>query len=261
MTEQPTGIRNWRDIGGLPTIDGRLVRPGVFFRSADLSAVSPEDRDALTRLRIGRVFDLRTAAERTNAPDVLPAAATLVPLDVLADKNLSAVPARMQDFLSSPGAVDAALGGDHAAGMMAENYRAMVTLPSAVHAYRTFVHDLAAGTRPALVHCTSGKDRTGWATALILFAVGADEQTVRTDYLRTNELYLPTLADTFDRYERAGGNPDNLRALLGVRPEYLQSALDEARAVHGSIEAYLSEALGVDERVRDALRARLLLPG
>ncbi|WP_328825464.1 tyrosine-protein phosphatase [Tomitella gaofuii] len=260
MTEQPTGIRNWRDLGGIATVDGRIVRPGAFFRSAELSAVSEDDRDALSHLGIGPVFDLRTDAERTGAPDDLPDSATVVPLDVLADKYAAAVPTKMQDFLTSPQAVEAALGGGRAAEMMAENYRAMVTIPSAVRSYRAMVRDIAADPRPALVHCTSGKDRTGWGTAIVLFAVGADEQSVQTDYLRTNELYLPTLTDTFARFEEAGGNPDDLRALLGVRPEYLQAALDEARTAHGSLEAYLSEALGIDDALREALRARLLLP-
>ncbi|GAA4817032.1 tyrosine-protein phosphatase [Tomitella cavernea] len=260
VTEQPTGIRNWRDLGGIATVDGSIIRPGAFFRSAELSAVSTEDRETLARLGVGPVFDLRTDAERASAPDDLPDSATVVPLDVLADKYAAAVPTKMQDFLSSPQAVEAVLGGGRAAEMMAENYRAMVTIPSAVRSYRTMVRDIAADPRPALVHCTSGKDRTGWGTAIVLFAVGADEQSVRTDYLRTNELYLPTLTDTFARFEEAGGNPDDLRALLGVRPEYLQAALDEARTVHGSLEAYLSDALGIDDALRDALRARLLLP-
>ncbi len=260
VTEQPTGIRNWRDLGGLPGAGGRPVRPGVLYRSADLSAPSPHDLSALAMLGVGPVFDLRTGAERSAAPDVLPDSASAVPLDVFADKNLSAVPTKMMDFLSSPGAVDTALRGGMAAEMMETNYREMITLPSAVAAFRTLLHDVADDPRPALVHCTSGKDRTGWAAAIVLFSVGADEATVRTDYLRTNELYLPTLTHVFEKFADAGGDPARLRALLGVRDEYLQAALDEARRVHGSIDAYLREALGVDDALREALRAKLLLP-
>lgn len=259
VTRSLVSIPNWRDLGGLSTADGRLIRPGSLMRSAAIDAPSEADLAALDELGIANVFDLRTASECRSAPDVAPAGSRVLHLDVLADKHLSA-PAKMMDLLADPKTVESALDGGKAAELMIRNYRDLVTLPSAVESYRTMVRTLVDDEQPALVHCTSGKDRTGWAAAIVLLAVGADERTVFTDYLHTNELYLPSLSDTFDTYRAAGGDPDDLRALLGVRSDYLQAALDEARAVHGSIDAYL-EALGIDDDARARLRTRLLTPG
>lgn len=258
MTDSPVSIPNWRDLGGPPTIDGRRLRPGSVFRSAAIDAPSQPDLAKLVDLGIGTVFDLRTASESRAAPDVAPAHCRILHADVLADKHISA-PAKMMDFLASPETVESVLDGGKAAELMIRNYRDMVTLPSALAAYRTMVRTLVDDERPALVHCTSGKDRTGWAAAIVLLAIGADEQTVLTDYLRTNDLYLPTLSATFDGYRESGGDPDDLRALLGVRSEYLEAALDEARTVHGSISGYL-EAVGIDDDVCARLRSRMLAP-
>src|SRR5699024_5176444 len=84
VNELPIGIRNWRDLGGLPAADGHVVRGGAFFRSAALGDASDDDVDLLAEWGIGPIFDLRTAAEREAAPDRTPAGARLEALDVLA---------------------------------------------------------------------------------------------------------------------------------------------------------------------------------
>ncbi|MDN5759647.1 MAG: tyrosine-protein phosphatase [Tomitella sp.] len=269
MSEQPIGIRNWRDLGGLPTIDGHRVRSGAFFRSAALGDISDDDVDALARLGLGAIFDLRTVAEREASPDRVPSGARLETLDVLADKNMGmaanmdadadSVPAKMATLFEEPEKVESMLGGGKGAELMVQSYRDMVILPSAVTAFRTVLQVMAKDDRPALVHCTAGKDRTGWAAAVVLSALGVDEATILADYMRTNELFLPALEPTFDRYRAGGGDPDDLRAVLGVRSEYLEAAFDQVRSTHGSMQEYLGAALEAGDAERDTLRERLLV--
>ncbi|WP_137724645.1 tyrosine-protein phosphatase [Prescottella subtropica] len=252
-------VPNLRDIGGYRTRDGGAVAAGRFYRSTDLSRVTVDDAPRIADLGLVTVFDLRTHAERVAAPDRLPASAREVALDVLADRATKAVPAQMKAFLEDPSIAVSMMGERPAHGYMLDNYRDFVTMPSAVASYRTMFTDLAdAGTLPALVHCTTGKDRTGWATASLLLLLGVDEDDVFHDYLLTNELLLPTFASAFDKFGAAGGDPEVLKDILGVRAEYLHAALTRMRETFGTIEGYFADGLGLDAARQQQIRAHLL---
>ncbi|MFC4602556.1 tyrosine-protein phosphatase [Rhodococcus kronopolitis] len=253
-------VPNLRDIGGYPTADGAKVRTGVVYRSTDLGRVVDGDVAALDALGIGTVFDLRTAAERELLPDRIPTGAKEIALDVLADTDPSAAPAMMQQILTDPALAEQLLGAGDAKDYLAKSYREFVTLPSAVAAYQELFTDLArGGDAPVLIHCTTGKDRTGWAVASLLLFLGVDEDTVYTEYLLTNEQLLPAFEPVFDKFRAAGGNPDILLPILGVRRTYLDSALDQVRADFGDVAGYFERGLGLEPRDLAALRERLLV--
>ncbi len=248
---------NLRDLGGWPTGDGRRVVFGAVFRSTDLSRLAGADVEAFDALGIRAVFDLRTEGERMMAPDALPEGAAVEFLDVLADST-TALPADLMALLTDPPAATAALTADRVGRMFADAYREIVMLPSARAAYRSLFTDLASpGRRPALIHCTTGKDRTGWAVAALLLLLGVSEEDVMTEYLLTNELFLPALAPVFDQFRDAGGDPAVLVPVLGVDRAYLDAALDQVTTRFGSMEGYFTEGLGLDEATIEALRAAL----
>lgn len=252
-------VPNLRDVGGYRTRDGATIRFGHFYRSTDLSKITVDDAPRLAGLGLVTVFDLRTHSEREAAPDRVPPSAREVALDVLADKALRSVPAQMQAVLSDPSIAVSMLGDNKALDYFLGSYRDFVTLPSALASYRTLFSDLAARDNlPALVHCTTGKDRTGWATASLLLLLGVDEDDVFHEYLLTNEQLLPAFATVFDKFTEAGGDPELLKQVLGVRPEYLQAALTQMREKFGSIEGYFADGLGIDAAGQDAIRVHLL---
>jgi len=123
-------LGNLRDVGGRPTSDGGEVARGVVFRSAELADDAIAADPDLATLAVRTVVDLRTAAERTSRPDVVPAGADLVTLDVLADLPGGAA-AKVADLMARPGGLAAGLAGVDMAEQMRETYRALVTLPSA----------------------------------------------------------------------------------------------------------------------------------
>lgn len=255
-------VPNLRDVGGYPAADGATVRTGLVYRSTDLGGVTDTDLRALDALGLAAVYDLRTVAEREVRPDRVPTGAKEVPLDVLADRDPSAAPAMMLKVLEDPVLARQLLGGDQAAGHLLDSYRDFVAMPSAVTAYRALYTDLAhRADAAALIHCTTGKDRTGWAVAALLLLLGVDEERVVREYLLTNAQLLPALAPVFDRFRAAGGDPDLLLPLLGVRREYLQAALDEMRSRFGDVEGYFRRGLGLAGGDVDALRRRLLTRG
>jgi protein-tyrosine phosphatase len=161
-----------RDIGGYGTISGGTVRAGLLYRSTALDRLAWDDIETLGSLGLRSVFDFRSEAERSAEPDRLPSGVRRVALDVLKDSS-DAAPAQLFSILSDPKAATELLGGGKAIQLFDQGYRELVTLPSALDAYGKFFTAIArSGARPALFHCTTGKDRTGWAAAATLLLLG-----------------------------------------------------------------------------------------
>lgn len=254
---------NMRDLGGLPVATG-VLRHELVFRSASLANLSEDDQRTVMNLDIRTVYDLRTAAERSSAPDQLPPSIPSISLDVLADSPAAGA-ANINALLADPTQLAAAMQQAKAqnldgAEILADSYRDIVRLPSALQAYRSFYLGLVDADRDgaALFHCTTGKDRTGWAAASLLLLLGADTDTVFADYLQTNTDLLPALQPLFDRAESAGIPAEVLTPVLGVREEYLQTALDEVAARFGSVDGYFRSGLGLGDAELAALHERFI---
>jgi protein-tyrosine phosphatase len=252
-------VPNLRDLGGWPTPDG-TVRRGLLFRSAEFAGLAGDDLVAFERLGIGTVFDFRTEAERVAQPNTLPAHVAYIPLDVMADATNQS-PAMLLRIVGNPKVAEELLGGGKASRLFQDAYREIIGLPSARSAYRRFFADLADGKHmPALFHCATGKDRTGWAAAAVLLLLGVSDEDVMADYLLTNEQLAPAVQPLIDRFVAAGGDAELLAPVLGVRKEYLTAAIDEMRARYGDAEGYLTAGLCLDRAAVDALRHDLIAP-
>ncbi|GAC83702.1 putative protein-tyrosine-phosphatase [Gordonia paraffinivorans NBRC 108238] len=255
-------LPNMRDLGGWPTADGRIVRSGQLFRSTDFSSLAADDVPTLERLGLRTLYDLRSAHEREAIPDPELPGATHIGLDVLADAQMS-IPANIGAVLSDPKTValaGEALSGGKARELIAGTYREMITLPSSVAAYSALFRGLLGDEpTPALFHCTTGKDRTGWAAASFLTLVGVDEEDVYRDYLLTNERLIPALKPIFDGFAAAGGDPELLVPVLGVDRVYLDAAFDEMRSQFDGIEHYFEAALGIGPLDQEKLRENFLV--
>ena len=149
---------NLRDLGGWSGVDGRLVRDGVLYRSTDFSSMATIDLETFEKLGVRAIYDLRTATERTALPDPDLPEVTDIHLDVLADAPV-AIPADLQHVFSDPATVAMVtkeLSGDNARRLISDTYRQLVSLPSAVSAYRSFYRGLLAADAVSRFHCTTG---------------------------------------------------------------------------------------------------------
>ena len=210
-------VPNLRDLGGWPTRDGGRVRAGLLYRSVGLSGLRGDDLAAFGRLGIRTVYDLRTEAERGMQPDRLPPETRHFALDVLAGSSTSA-PVHLMRALSDPATAREAVGDGKGVAFFVGAYREFVRLDSARAGYGRLFSDLAAeANRPALVHCTTGKDRTGWAVASLLMLLGVADDDVMREYLLSNAALVPMVQPMLDGFAAAGGDPDLLRPLAGVR--------------------------------------------
>ncbi|QKS02058.1 tyrosine-protein phosphatase [Sphingomonas sp. CL5.1] len=246
-------VPNLRDIGGYRTADGRWVRMGMIYRSDQLDQLSDVDLATLSTLDIGVVGDLRTAGERQHGPDRLPAGAQPLVLDVIADSKdgVAGDMHRVMDLVAK---------GD-AAKMLTDANREMVTLKSARDAYSTMLARLELPeTGAMLYHCTAGKDRTGWATAVILTILGVPRETVMADYLESNVTLKAKNEKTLAMLARPDSKvtPTMLEPLLTVRPAYINAAFAEVDRRYGSFDNYVHQAFGLNDAGIKRLRVRFL---
>ncbi|OPF80036.1 protein tyrosine phosphatase [Streptomyces antioxidans] len=254
------GVRNFRDLGGLPAADGRRVRPGVLFRSGHLAHATEADTAYLDSLGLHTVFDFRNAADiKLEGQDV-----TLrgvrnvnVPLSDPADGAGFWTMVREGDLKT----LRELLAEGRAEQRMIGSYRSIITTRLVEHG--RILRDLAEDSSPALMHCSAGKDRAGLSIAVTLLALGVDQEAIETDYLES--------AAAHRRYKiwRKGAPGDGsdpmspevmalLLPLFDARAEYLAAALTVIEETWGGTDRYFAEGLGLAPEQRDRLRDRLL---
>ena len=248
------GLDNFRDLGGYATADGRHVGWGRLYRSNDLSGLTRDDREYLSRIGLRLVCDFRSDRERLQKPSRAIEPEPPRSLDLPVDAE-GMDPGVLQEKIRTGGI--AALGAEK---LMHNAYRSFVSDHSA--RWAAMLRRLAQPeSLPALVHCTAGKDRTGFAAALVLFSLGVPEETVFEDYLMTNRYraaFQRSVLRWVPLYSFFRTEPDDLLPLLEARREYLQASLDAIDELHGSLDAYLADEVGVTPEIRAALQANLL---
>jgi protein-tyrosine phosphatase len=219
---------NFRPVGTVPLRN--------IWRSDHLGALDAHDAAQIGALGIRRVLDFRGVDERTSAACRLPGVTV---------HSLPIEPTIVQK-LAELVAAGTSISGAEVAGFMQDTYRGFVRTGTPRFA-EFFAHLLESDT-PTVFHCTAGKDRTGFAAALLLKATDATDDEVMDDYLLTNDrVQLP-------EGSRLGLSPEAANVLWRVQPDFLQAALEEVDRSYGSMEGYLREGLGLREAERQRLR-------
>ena len=253
----PDRLPNGRDLGELCTAAGLPLRRGAVYRSAAL--MRPEHAAAVAQLGIERVYDLRTEGERQQRPDQVPDGVEVVVADLLADEP-DAGPASLAALARASVTGDRhTLTAEDLDRTFVAGYRSFVTLDSSRAAIGQILRDLAEpAAAPVVVHCTAGKDRTGWAVAVLLSTLGVPWDDVMDDYLRSGPAVRELLAPYREYFAAEGGDVAALDRAISVYPHYLEAARNEAHATFGDWDGYLQDGLGVDPEVRAALVHRLV---
>jgi protein-tyrosine phosphatase len=258
------GAPNARDIGGLVTADGRRVRTGLLYRASALGRLTDEDVVALRRLGLRTVVDLRDVSEVELAPpDRLPEPLPEITALPIYDPEHPVFTYVSAVLLGHDTRGYTALAEEGTPGAMMAIYRWFVTGEAARASFGAAVRLVAdPEALPALLHCSAGKDRTGWLTAIVLTVLGVDRAAIETEYLVSNllaaELNEAILAAMRER--RPDLDEDALRPVFEARLEYLEAAYAEVERVYGTFDAYLRDGLGLDDAVLSALREALLDP-
>ncbi|MFE5791472.1 tyrosine-protein phosphatase [Streptomyces sp. NPDC056503] len=250
-------VRNFRDVAGLPTTDGRAVRPGALFRSGHLADATESDAAFLSDLGLHTIFDFRNAADaKVEGPDVeLPGVRNVnIPLSDPADGKEFWRMVREGDLDTLRGL----LGDGKAAERMTSSYRRMIVERTAEHS--RVLHSLAEEAVPALMHCAAGKDRAGLSIAITLLALGVEREAIEADYVKSDAPHrrYKVRRSSTARDAMAPEVMELLSPLFDARVEYLRAAFETIDATWGSVDAYLAEGLKLAPETRERLRERFL---
>lgn len=243
---------NFRDIGGLKTADGRRLRTGVLFRSDELSRLSAGDVAKLQALGIRLICDLRSPQEsERRRPRVLEKSIRVVN-----------VPIHEQDVSRTKllGFLFGKTGGERFREFSRDYYR-HIAFGQTARIRRVITLLSEEQSLPALIHCTAGKDRTGFVAALIQLLVGVPYEAVLEDYLRTNDYFGPRLEKLIKVMRiltLSQVASERMRLILMASPEFLTEVHDTVVKRYGAVETYLCEACEIDRVTLRRLKDRLV---
>ncbi|WP_413288469.1 tyrosine-protein phosphatase [Bdellovibrio sp. HCB337] len=241
---------NFRDLGGLPTQDGRRLKHRRFFRSGSLSRLTPEDCQTLQAMGITHILDYRDQHEADGDRDIVWTGAhyeccpanppthvtTADPKDFFSDHHLSSMP---MDFMQSL-------------------YK---KLPFQNTAYQRLLHKAENLHEGGLLHhCAVGKDRTGVGSAIFLMALNVSQKTIIEDYLRTEEGLQPFRAKLLTKVEPllSAHALEKLHHMMSASESFLHAAFDEIINRYGSFESYLEAEFSFTAERRTKLQALFL---
>ncbi|MBR0629540.1 MULTISPECIES: tyrosine-protein phosphatase [Bacillus] len=248
-------LANFREVGGLQTTDQMVIKQGMIYRSADLSRLTKQDILTFSTLGIQTICDLRTSSERKSHPpkimehdkivhipmqpdSMMPSKWTMFRMLIAEGKSLSFTPI-MKDVYQS---------------MLYERKKEIQQLFTLLSDEKNY---------PLMLHCTSGKDRTGFLSALIQLAAGVPVHTVLSEYMRSNE-GVKMLVKRQERFVRMMSlyrvSKEQIQPLLGVQQDYLEDVLNEMMDTYGNAERYLLEACDVPKAQLLKMKNILLTP-
>ncbi|WP_156680666.1 tyrosine-protein phosphatase [Sphingomonas profundi] len=243
---------NFRALGGEPTRTGGTVRSGLIYRSEALLEPGEDDANRLAAKSIRLVCDLRGATERRRAPNRWWAAGGTETIDL---DLLGALAPEHQPWPKLREAPDAA-------GARAAMRAVYAGLPAAAAGHIAYLfRRIAEGSLPLLIHCTAGKDRTGFVSAVLLAALDVPYDAIVADYLasrirKSAEAIAATQALATAHLGFALP-ADALDVMMGVDESYLAESFAAIMRAHGGVDAYLLAA-GLTRSELAALRDRMV---
>jgi protein-tyrosine phosphatase len=253
------GEPNFRDLGGYQTVDGKTVKWGLIYRSGKLSQLTGQDVAVLDSLEIKKVVNFLTPGEIAHAgPDKVPEVTEVIvePIDTGDDLALSILEARKTGDFSG---VDASINP--------ELHRMLVEEAKDQYAM-LFREIIGQQNEPLVFHCSHGIHRTGTAAAILLWSLGVPWDTIREDYLLSNNYRSVQIEKRVNQLVELGKtNPDvtdqdlnirNIEAFYILQDHYIDAVKETIESEYGSIDKYMRKGLGLTQTEIDQLREQLL---
>ncbi|WP_239253854.1 tyrosine-protein phosphatase [Listeria ilorinensis] len=249
------GAVNVRDLGGYQTADGKTIKPHKLIRSAEMYKMTGNDIKKLTNTYdLKKVVDFRTDSEVEKKPDPPITGVENIHDPIMRDTGVST---STEDFMTN------LMKMDNPESYLVEANKSFINDEFSRNGYKEFFQQLLNNEDGAVLwHCTAGKDRAGFGTALVLSALGVDRETVMNDYMLSNKYRADENQKSLDEVAKATSNNqkavDGMKAMMDVREVYLNAAFDEMDAKYGSTEGYLKDGLGLTQTDIDKLKKMYL---
>lgn len=257
-------VTNARQLGGYISADGRKVKDNMLIRTGGLDKLSDEDAEKLaSQYNVKNVIDFRMDSEKSSAPDKDVPNAENTWISVLEfDMSNPEVRDTLRKIKELKGDNIQVLIEYSKIGSLDALYKSILTSESGQKGYAQFFDILIKDDGAVLWHCTHGKDRTGIAAALVLSALGVDEETIIKDFELSNEPYTQQREYIYGEALKRGCSDEDARKIslltAGVDKNDMISALETVKAQYGSVHDYLNNQLGVSDEDIAALRDKYL---
>ena len=248
------GAHNFRELGGFETLDNRKVKWGLLYRSDALNELSDEDLDYLQRLKLNAIIDFRSPIERNDKPDrfIENVNVHLMPIDPFGNSSPQGPNKSFEEIQR-----EMFYGDLDLSNFLVDFNQDLVSNFSDV--YKNFVGMLIKNDGlPLVFHCTAGKDRAGFASALILSILGVPRDIIIQDYLATN-IYTEKAIDKklmqIELFSFFQADTDSLRKVMGVEERYILAAFNQIDKEWGGMDRYIKEGLSLSDTDVEQIRS------
>jgi protein-tyrosine phosphatase len=245
------GTNNTRDLGGYTNIHGQTIRNNMIFRSDKLSELTESDLEEIKLLGIKTIVDFRSENEKKDEPNNIPDEINYIEMPIAADKDIRL---ELNDVIN--GKSNKKMGQ-----FLIDVNKDFVLLYSDI--FSEFLKRLISNPEPTLFHCTSGKDRTGFAAFLILHILEIPKNIILEDYLKTNDFIKDSLEHQINHVSKLLNIPLDkaslIKPLLLVDIEYINNAINTINQYYGSIDNYISDVLHITNIMKIQLRKIMMI--
>ncbi|WEG72919.1 tyrosine-protein phosphatase [Vagococcus intermedius] len=243
---------NFRDMGNIPTLDGKKVVEGKLFRSGEICGLTEKDQSLFTgKYGIKKIFDFRGDSEVVLKPDDSFSDVVYYQIDI------------MRDSLGKTAGFDSMMSEAEAADQhMLQIYRDLVLTSSSQEGYQLFLEEIAKDNCPFIFHCFAGKDRTGFGAALLLSLLGVSEELIYEDYLETNRARKTANDQILEELRVKGLSESQLASIsvmMYVKKDYLDESFQLITERYGNVINYIQNGLGISLETIEKIRALYLV--
>ena len=244
-----TGVVNFRDMGGIETEDGRRVKKGILFRAAELTGLTPEDKQFLEPLQIKRVFDYRRQDEADRRPDPVIGLAINERVSVMKEENITTT------MFTKDDGVNKEYYSQFTVERFMKIYSNMAIENASFKKLMTHIKSLNESL-PLVHHCTGGRDRTGVGSMIILMTLGVSYENVLEDYLLSNQTLANYHHKIFEKASQFFTVPElnRFKDAFPLREDYLQAAMNAILNTYGNFDTYIYKEFGITEEVRRKIK-------
>lgn len=248
------GADNTRDLGGLKTTEGAVIKDKQLIRSNRLSRITQKDKILLeTEYHLQKILDLRTPMEVEQEPDLEVAGAVYENIPFFLESMVGV--SREQETRKQMLHMEEFPNMEDIYVMMVQNEFCNQQISKAVKE----VMNTENGS--VLWHCTEGKDRCGLLSAIILFLLDVSEDDVMEDYLKTNKAAIRRVEKIRKKLHLAGFHQEKIEKLEGyfvAKEEFLNAALTTMKEDHGSINQFIKNGLHISMEEKQQFKDKIL---
>lgn len=237
------GINNFRDMGGVKSKDGRIVKKGLLFRCGHFANATEQDLQMVNELGLSLIFDYRDEQEAIKYPTPI----------FTGVRNIR-IPAIKEDSAVKVGSIGEAIRSG-ALDSIVENFAEFYSNMAFNNpAYKALLEEILKCEGPIIHHCTAGKDRTGVGAALIYLLLGVPEEAIIEEYLLTNQSNAQKPPQWYLDIVALIGEDERLKAVVGVSRELIQAVFDAILNQYDSYDAYFEAEYGITSEQIEKLR-------